>query len=51
MPAVADRIVERLRVVRHTLIPHENGASFVSYPAGKVLTFGDVVEQKPKDAV
>lgn len=51
MSAVSDRIVERLRVIRHALIPDENGAGFVSDPAGKVLAFGNVVEQEAEDTV
>jgi hypothetical protein len=51
MSSLSGRIVQSLRVLCTSLIPHHNGARLVAYTAGEVLTMTDVIEQESEEVV
>lgn len=51
MPPVAGRIVQRLRVVCDSLVPHQHRAGLVADAALKVLPLGNVVKEELEEVV
>ena len=51
MPSLARLIVQGLGVIRHALVPNEDGASLVAHAALEVLALGYVVEKEAEEII
>lgn len=51
MSTISNGVIKSLRVIGDSLVPYENGASFIADPTREILSFGDVIEKEFEDAV